>query len=110
MMIRNILKVLAAGVGVATGALSAETKQPNMVFLLADDWRFDTLGVAGNTVVKTLKRDEGSPVHVTRKNEEDAIEFLATRPNNKPFMLNLWFFAPHAEDGSSEQYLPSRKA
>lgn len=170
-----------------------------MVFLLADDWRFDTLGVAGNPVVKTphldklarenfrfthacvttaicgvsrssllsgqwmsrhgnrsfaamdtpwresypgllrkngyhvghvgkwhsgpfpasefdfgrsyngthwMKREDGSEVHVTRKNEEDALEFLTTRPKDKPFMLNLWFFAPHAEDGHPDQYRP----
>jgi len=53
-----------------------------------------------------MKREDGSKVHVTRKNQEDALEFLATRPKDKPFMLNLWFFAPHAEDGNPEQYLP----
>lgn len=28
-------------------------KPPNILILYADDWRHDTLGVAGNTVVKT---------------------------------------------------------
>lgn len=171
----------------------------NFVFLLADDWRFDTLGVAGNPIVKTphldqlaadgfrfthacvttsicgvsrssllsgqwmsrhgnkgfaamktpwaesypgllrqngyhvghvgkwhsgafpekefnfsqsyngkhwMKREDGSKVHVTQKNEEDALDFLTTRPKDQPFMLNLWFFAPHAEDGNPEQFLP----
>jgi arylsulfatase len=171
----------------------------NFVFLLADDWRFDTLGVAGNPVVKTphldqlaadgfrftharvttsicgvsrssllsgqwmsrhgnegfaamktswsesypgllrkngyhvghvgkwhsgpfpakefdfgrsyngrhwMKRDDGSKVHVTQKNEEDALEFLTQRPKDRPFMLNLWFFAPHAEDNNPKQFLP----
>lgn len=53
-----------------------------------------------------IKREDGSEIHVTRKNEEDALEFLATRPKDKPFLLNLWFFAPHAEDGHPDQYRP----
>jgi len=178
---------------------TAPKKPLNIVFLLADDWRFDTLGIAGNPVVKTpnldklarenfrythacvttaicgvsrssflsgqwmsrhgnrsfnamttpwpqsypgllrangyhtghvgkwhsgpfpqqefdfgraysgthwIKRDNGSEIHVTRKNEEDALEFLATRPKDKPFLLNLWFFAPHAEDEHPDQYRP----
>jgi len=185
-----------------TPLLAAEPapKKPlNIVFLLADDWRFDTLGIAGNPVVKTpnldklarenfrfthacvtsaicgvsrssflsgqwmsrhgnrsfdamktpwaqsypgllrangyytghvgkwhsgtfpkqefdfgraysgahwIKREDGSEIHVTRKNEEDALEFLATRPKDKPFLLNLWFFAPHAEDEHPDQYRP----
>lgn len=187
------LLMLAASLG------QAADKPMNIVFLLADDWRFDTLGVAGNPVVKTpnldklaadglrfnhacvttsicgvsrssllsgqwmsrhgnrafkamdtpwaesypgllrkngyftghvgkwhsgpfpakefdfgraysgkhwIKRDDGSRVHVTRKNEEDALDFLTTRPKDRPFVLNLWFFASHAEDGNPEQYLP----
>jgi arylsulfatase A-like enzyme len=182
----------------ACPALSAE-KHLNIVLLLADDWRFDTLGVAGNPVVKTphldklaaegvrfteacvttpicgvsrssilsgqwmsrhgnrafqsmktpwsqsypgvlrangyhvghvgkwhsgkfpakefdfgraysgkhwIKRPDGNRVHVTQKNEEDALEFLSSRPKDKPFMLNLWFFAPHAEDENPKQFLP----
>lgn len=174
-------------------------EKPNILVLLADDWRFDTLGVAGNPVVKTpnldklaakgmrfteacvttpicgvsrssilsgqwmsrhgnrafqsmktpwsesypgqlrehgyyvghigkwhsgkfpqkefdfgraysgkhwIKRPDGSRVHVTQKNQEDALEFLAKRPKDQPFLLNLWFFAPHAEDANPEQYLP----
>jgi arylsulfatase A-like enzyme len=53
-----------------------------------------------------VKREDGSRVHVTRKNQEDALDFLAGRPRDRPFMLNVWFFAPHAEDGHEDQYLP----
>lgn len=53
-----------------------------------------------------LKRADGTLVHVTRKNEEDAMEFLHTRPAGKPFLLNLAFFATHAEDQNPKQYLP----
>jgi arylsulfatase A-like enzyme len=52
-----------------------------------------------------MERD-GQRVHVTELNRRDAIEFLQQRPTDKPFLLNLSFFAPHAEDRAPEQYLP----
>jgi arylsulfatase A-like enzyme len=45
-------------------------------------------------------------VHVTQRNEDDALEFLRTRPEDKPFCLTLAFFATHAEDGHPQQFLP----
>jgi arylsulfatase len=53
-----------------------------------------------------LKQPDGSKIHVTQKNENDALEFLRTRPTDKPFCLTLAFFATHAEDGNPLQYLP----
>ncbi len=53
-----------------------------------------------------MKRPDGSQIHVTQKNQDDALEFLRTRPAEKPFCLTLAFFATHAEDGNPEQYLP----
>lgn len=53
-----------------------------------------------------IKRPDGSRVHVTEKNREDALEFLRGRPADKPFCLTLAFFAPHAEDEHPRQYLP----
>ena len=53
-----------------------------------------------------IKQPGGGEIHVTRKNEEDALEFLKTRPADKPFCLTLAFFATHAEDGNPLQYLP----
>ncbi len=172
---------------------------PNILFLYADDWRFDTLGSAGNRTVKTpcldhlatesvsfvnsyvstsicgvsraslltgqmmsrhgnlsfaafrtpwketlpgllrdhgywvghvgkwhcgkfpsehfdfgkayhgkhwIKQADGSLVHVTAQNQKDALEFLRSRPTDKPFFLTVAFCAPHAEDENSEQYLP----
>jgi len=171
----------------------------NILILQADDWRFDTLGCAGNPVVKTPRLDQlakegtrfthacvttsicgvsraslmtgqwmsrhgnvamnpfktpwaetypgllrshgyyvghvgkwhngafpkenydfgraysgthwmtgpdGAKIHVTQKNQNDALEFLASRPADKPFCLTLAFFATHAEDGNPLQYLP----
>jgi arylsulfatase A-like enzyme len=178
---------------------AAETKPMNIVVLFADDWRHDTLGCAGNPVVKTpnldqlakegirfthncvttsicgvsratlftgqwmsrhgnkafeafdtpwsetypgllrangyfvghvgkwhngkfpaenfdfgrsyagthwMKQKDGTEIHVTQRNENDAMEFLRSRPADKPFCLTLAFFATHAEDGNPKQYLP----
>ena len=48
----------------------------------------------------------GEPIHVTQRNENDALEFLRTRPTDRPFLLTVATFAPHAEDGNALQYLP----
>lgn len=36
------------------------------------------------------------PIHVTERNERDAIEMLQKRPKDKPFALTVAFFAPHS--------------
>ncbi len=53
-----------------------------------------------------IKEPDGSKIHVTQKNENDALEFLRTRPTGQPFCLTLAFFATHAEDRNPLQYLP----
>ena len=53
-----------------------------------------------------IREADGTRVHVTRKNERDAVEFLRARPEGRPFCLTVAFFAPHAEDGDPRQYLP----
>jgi len=45
-------------------------------------------------------------IHVTEKNARDSMEFLRTRPRDKPFALAVGYFAAHAEDNAKEQYLP----
>ena len=53
--------------------------------------------------------DEDSPsgrIHVTERNERDALRFLAERPRDRPFALTVCFFATHAEDGHEDQFLP----
>jgi arylsulfatase len=52
-----------------------------------------------------LMQPDGTRVHITRKNEADALEFLKGRPADRPFCLTVAFFAPHAEDGNPRQYL-----
>jgi arylsulfatase A-like enzyme len=53
-----------------------------------------------------IKQPDGTAIHVTKKNENDALEFLRSRPADKPFCLTLAFFATHAEDANPKQYLP----
>jgi arylsulfatase A-like enzyme len=199
---QRVILVLAFILGVsATSHLTAappEARPLNVVVLLADDWRFDTLGCAGNPVVKTphldalaksgvrfnracvttsicgvsratlmtgqwmsrhrnfafnafetpwsetypgllraqgyrvahvgkwhngkfppeqfdfgrayggrhfIKQPDGTEIHVTQKNEADALEFLRTQPADQPFCLTVAFFAAHAEDPNPKQYL-----
>lgn len=49
---------------------------------------------------------QGETVHVTELNRRDALEFLQQRPTDRPFLLSVSFFAPHAEDGHPDQYRP----
>ena len=49
---------------------------------------------------------DGQKVHVTQRNENDAMKFLDSRPQDKPFCLTLAFFATHAQDGHPDQFLP----
>jgi arylsulfatase A-like enzyme len=53
-----------------------------------------------------VQRPNAEPIHVTQRNEADALEFLRNRPKDRPFCLTVAFFAPHAEDGNPKQYLP----
>jgi len=48
--------------------------------------------------------------HITEKNEADALRFLVTRPRDKPFLLNVAFYATHAKDGDKRQYMPQESS
>lgn len=52
------------------------------------------------------ENEPGGKIHVTKRNERDALEFLKKRPKDKPFALTVSFFATHAVDGSPEQFYP----
>lgn len=45
-------------------------------------------------------------IHVTRRNEQDALKFLKERPKDRPFALTVAFFATHAQDNHPLQFLP----
>lgn len=195
--------VIAVACGLLFPTFSRADPPMNVLVLYADDWRFDTLGCAGNPVVKTpnldrlategvrftqncvttaicgvsraslftgqwmsrhgnpamqafktpwsetypgllrsngyyvghigkwhngkfpgknfdfgrayagthwIKQPDGTMIHVTEKNEKDALEFLKHRPADKPFCLTLAFFATHAEDNNPKQFLPQPKS
>jgi len=202
MILRTQHLILAAMLAALAGVRAEDApppKKPNILVLYADDWRFDTLGCAGNPVGKTpnldrlardgirftnncvttsicgvsraslftgqwmsrhgnpafrafqtpwaetypgllrangyhvghigkwhngkfpaeefdfarsyhgkywMKQPGGPPIHSTRKNGDDAMEFLRERPAGKPFCLTLAFNATHAEDGNPKQFLP----
>lgn len=49
---------------------------------------------------------DGERVHDTARNLANALEYLRTRPTDRPFLLDVSFFAAHAVDRSEEQYFP----
>ena len=53
-----------------------------------------------------LTTANGERVHVTEQNARDSLEFLRTRPRERPFLLSVGYFAAHAQDKAKEQYLP----
>jgi len=197
---KNLRLIGSLALLLAATAFAATSAKPlNILVLYADDWRFDTLGIAGHPVVKTphldqlaregvrfthncvttsicgvsratlftgqwmsrhgnpafamfktpwsetapgvlraggyytghigkwhngkfpqenfdfgrsysgthwMKEPDGTKIHVTQKNENDALAFLRARPTAKPFYLTLAFFATHAEDQNPLQFLP----
>lgn len=46
----------------------------------------------------------GDSIHVTERNARDAVGFLEERPKDKPFALQVSFFATHAQDNHPDQY------
>ena len=53
-----------------------------------------------------INEPDGSKIHVTQNNENDALDFLRERPADQPFYLTVAFFATHAEDHNPLQFLP----
>lgn len=57
----------------------------------------------------------GKMMHITKKNTGDALRFLKMweqkgKPKEKPFFLNVAYFATHAVDGDKRQYLPQNES
>lgn len=51
----------------------------------------------------------GPPLHAIERNQRDALDFLQSRPRDRPFLLTVAFFPPHAVDGTTGQYFPQNK-
>jgi arylsulfatase A-like enzyme len=62
---------------------------------------FDTHRV---TAYPYFKDVAGKSRHLTELHGDYAVDFLQNRPTDRPFCLSLSFWAPHADDGSDEQY------
>jgi arylsulfatase A-like enzyme len=50
--------------------------------------------------------DKTSPDHLTKRIGDQALEFLATVPEDKPWCLNIGFKAPHAQDKAPREFPP----
>jgi arylsulfatase A-like enzyme len=62
---------------------------------------FDTHRV---TAYPYFKEVAGEMRHLTELHGDYAVEFIRESPADRPFCLSLSFWAPHADDGSDEQY------
>jgi arylsulfatase A-like enzyme len=49
---------------------------------------------------------EGRMVHATDYIAAKAVEFIAGQSTSRPWLLEVSFFAPHADDGDPQQYVP----
>jgi arylsulfatase A-like enzyme len=71
------------------------------------EYAFDFSAVYhGKHWYETGEENDWRHMHVTTRNENDALEFLRDRPEGKPFYLTVAFFATHAEDDHPLQFLP----
>ena len=61
------------------------------------------------TTINIQSTGNPRPIHVTERNERDALEMLKNRPKDQPFALTVAFFAPHSWDGHPDQYLPQNE-
>lgn len=61
---------------------------------------------AGRGGYAWLPDGHGGKIHSIEKDTNEAMQFLQTRPKDKPFFLQLAYTVPHADDGAPDQYLP----
>jgi len=57
-----------------------------------------------STAYPYFQEVDGKKRHLTDIHGDLALAFLRKRPHNQPFCLSLSFWAPHADDGSTQQY------
>jgi len=84
------------------GKLGVKYEHPERLFDVHEDYdRIDRYNDRRGYFYKTLGKDT---VHLTRYTGEKAIQFIKNAPVDKPFCLSISFSAPHAHDGSTDQY------
>jgi len=92
---------LLKAAGYTTGFIGKFGVGNNLPAQMFDYWR----GFPGQGDYQT--RDEsGTPVHLTRLQSKQALEFLDAQPKNKPFVLSVSFKAPHVQDDVPEPFQP----
>lgn len=57
---------------------------------------------------KYFVEQDGKPIHLTRLMGDQALEFLAQAPKDRPFSLSISFKAPHVQDSPSVNEQPFR--
>lgn len=57
-----------------------------------------------STAYPYFQEVDGNKKHLTDIHGDLALSFLRERPSNRPFCLSLSFWAPHADDGTTQQY------
>ena len=67
-------------------------------------------GGAMNKKCYNYKTIDGDTVHLTQYTGYQGREFIKKAPKDKPFCLSLSFSAPHAQDGSKDQYFWQEKS
>lgn len=92
---------LLKAAGYYTGFIGKFGVGENMPAAMFDYWK----GFPGQG--NYLTRDEaGNPVHLTRLQSRQAIQFLDAQTKDKPFALSISFKAPHVQDDVAIQFIP----
>ncbi len=92
---------LLKAAGYTTGFIGKFGVGNNLPAQMFDYWR----GFPGQGDYAT-RDDAGNPIHLTRLQSRQALEFLDAQPKDKPFVLSLSFKAPHVQDDVPEPFQP----
>lgn len=83
------------------GKFGVKYKEKDQLFDVYDDYDRGPYPDRRGYYYKTIDKDT---VHLTRYTGQQALDFIAKAPQDKPFCLSLSFSAPHAHDSAKDQY------
>lgn len=83
------------------GKFGVKYKAKDQLFDVYDDYDRGPFPDRRGYYYKTIGKDT---VHLTRYTGQQALDFIAQAPQDKPFCLSLSFSAPHAHDSAKDQY------
>ncbi|MBU1822765.1 MAG: sulfatase [Bacteroidetes bacterium] len=83
------------------GKFGVKYKDKDQLFDVYDDYDRGPYPDRRGYYYKTIGKDT---VHLTRYTGQQALDFIAKAPQDKPFCLSLSFSAPHAHDSAKDQY------